>query len=76
MIKGLQAYPVNEKARKLAWEAVCENLSDQFTYRTLVGENEDQWTFQFLPDGNVRGGGAEVKVDKKTMQVAEKIFTQ
>lgn len=65
-----------EKACRLAWGAVKDELSDSYTYKTIVEEGESNWVFTFLPEARVRGGGARVKVNKEQLTITEIVFHQ
>lgn len=65
-----------EQARKIAWEAVEKDLSEDYSYKTSIEEVDGNWEFTFLPDAPVRGGGVEVKVDKAELKVVDITFIQ
>jgi len=76
MSEGVSLTPILEKARDLAWKAIKDDLADSYTYKTIVQEEESNWVFTFLPEARVMGGGAQVKVDKHQLTVADITFLQ
>lgn len=76
MSEDVSMTPMLEKARELAWKVVKDDLADSYTYKTIVQEEESNWVFTFLPEARVRGGGAQVKVDKNQLTVMDITFLQ
>jgi len=68
--------PREAAARELAWQAVRKDLLPDLPYKTLVEHGPTAWTFIFVPDARVRGGGAQVQVDKATLTVGDIRFLQ
>lgn len=65
-----------EQARGLALQAVKDQLSPDYEYLTTVEERGDAWEVLILPQGRVRGGGAQVTVAKEPMKVLKIQFLQ
>lgn len=76
MSEATPAPSAEEQARQAAWTAVKDDLSDAYTYGTSVEDKASVWVITFLPRGRVRGGGAEVEVDKASRTVTEIRFLQ
>ena len=66
----------SELVREIAWKAVREKLSDSYAYNTTFHEKELHWIVTFVPDAKVRGGGAQVTVDKDHLMVTDVTFLQ
>lgn len=65
-----------ESVRSQAWDAVKDQLSREYTYATTVDDKPSHWVFTFLPQARVRGGGAQVTVDKASLKVTDVTFLQ
>ena len=63
-----------DKALEAARNAVAGHLSGDLD--TSIEEDDDSWTFTFLPGGRVRGGGARVRVSKAKPESIEITYLQ
>ncbi|MEP6505215.1 MAG: hypothetical protein ABJD97_17885 [Betaproteobacteria bacterium] len=66
----------SQRARAHAWDAVKDHLSRDYTYSTTVDDKPLLWVFIFLPEARVRGGGAQVTVEKASLKVTDVTFLQ
>ena len=64
------------EAEQVARKAVMDRLPADQNYSVDVTDNRDAWTFEFLPKGRTRGGGARVLVSKSRMEVVQIVYLQ
>ncbi len=66
-----------EELQQLVLDCAAGTLPDQHDYRVeLVRAETDAWVVQVLPEGSVRGGGAQMIVTRQPLKVVDIAFLQ
>jgi hypothetical protein len=66
----------DEQVKALAFQAVHNQLSQDYEYAATVKDKGDSLEVLILPKGRVRGGGAKVIVSKQPLKVLKTYFLQ